>query len=48
MGFFSASDRENPSRPRVQVLPRDDAREHLLAIAFVVWVVAQLWTLMAL
>lgn len=33
MGFFSASDREHPSRPRVQVLPRDDARERLLAIA---------------
>jgi hypothetical protein len=33
MDFFSASDRENPSRPRVQVLPHDDAREHLLAIA---------------
>ena len=33
MGFFSASDREYPSRPRVQALPRDDVREHLLAIA---------------
>lgn len=33
MDFFSASDRENPSRPRVQVVPHDDAREHLLAIA---------------
>lgn len=33
MGFFSASDRENPSRPHVQVVPHDDAREHLLAIA---------------
>jgi len=33
MGFFSASDRENPSRLHVQVLPHDDAREHLLAIA---------------
>ncbi|MBY0247313.1 MAG: DUF4112 domain-containing protein [Nitrospiraceae bacterium] len=33
MGFFSASDRENPSRPHVQAVPRDDAREHLLAIA---------------
>jgi hypothetical protein len=33
MGFFSASDRENPSGPHVQVVPRDDAREHLLAIA---------------
>ena len=33
MGFFSASDREHPSRPRVRVLPRDDARERLLAIA---------------
>jgi hypothetical protein len=33
MGFFSASDRESPSRPFVQVLPRDDAREHLIAIA---------------
>jgi hypothetical protein len=33
MGFFSASGRENPSRPHVQVVPRDDGREHLLAIA---------------
>jgi Domain of unknown function (DUF4112) len=33
MGFFFASDREIPSRPHVQVLPRDDARERLLVIA---------------
>lgn len=33
MCFFSASDRENPSRPCVQVLPHDDEREHMLAIA---------------
>jgi len=33
MGLFSASDRENPSGPHVQVVPHDDAREHLLAIA---------------
>jgi hypothetical protein len=33
MGFFSASDRENPSGPHVQVVPHDDEREHLLAIA---------------
>jgi hypothetical protein len=33
MGFFSASDRENLSGPHVQVVPHDDEREHLLAIA---------------
>lgn len=33
MGFFSASDRENSSRPCVQVLPHDDERERLIAIA---------------